>query len=46
MKLLNQPKKPKFAIEGTKYDIETWKDLISNAYWTVELENDNSEKED
>ena len=47
MKLLSVPKKPKFSVlRGERYNVpKSWKsflaDPISEAYWEVELDNDN-----
>lgn len=41
MKLLTKPKKPKFSVLMDQDESKMWSTWISEAYWNVELENEN-----
>lgn len=40
MKLLREPKKPKFSFEVGDIKIESWQAFLGEAYWLAELEHD------
>ena len=44
MKLLSKPYKPKFTLFRGDYRVKSWEHFLGEAYWNVELENDNGEQ--
>lgn len=44
MRLIRQPKKPKFSFYKGEYKCDSWEAVLGSLYWNLELENDMDEE--